>query len=173
MGEVQAVSSTALGDAGLAELRGLLDAAFDGDFGEDDFAHCLGGVHLVMRADGLLVAHAAVVPRRLYVGDAVLRCGYVEAVASRPGHRRRGLGARVMAAAGDVIGAAYEVGALSTGVPAFYERLGWRRWRGPAYVVRADGGWERTPDEDDGVMVLGRPGSGPSVAVDERPGDAW
>ena len=57
----------------------------------------------------------------------------------------------------------------------FYERLGWQRWLGPTYVRRSDG-VVRTPDEDDGVMVLVT-----ATAVDltapitceERPGDDW
>ena len=68
-------------DPGLTELRGLLDAAFADRFSDHDFEHCRGGTHLRVRHDGVLVAHAAVVPRRLRVGDAMLRCGYVEAVA--------------------------------------------------------------------------------------------
>jgi aminoglycoside 2'-N-acetyltransferase I len=160
--------------SGLRELRALLDEAFDGDFSDDDLDHCRGGTHLRVRHDGVLAAHAAVVPRRLRVGEEVLRCGYVEAVAVRPSYQGLGLGRAVMQAAGEVLHRGFEVGALSTGSPGFYERLGWRRWHGPTYVV--DTAWHRTPDEDEGVMVLEVATvldlTAP-IAVEWRPGDSW
>jgi aminoglycoside 2'-N-acetyltransferase I len=160
---------------GLPELRELLDEAFGGDFSDEDLTHSRGGTHLRMRHDGLLVAHAAVVPRRLRVGEAILRCGYVEAVAVRPSHQGLGLGRAVMQAAGEVLHRGFHVGALSTGSPAFYEGLGWRRWQGPTYVVD-DGEWRRTPAEDDGVMVLEIAvvlDLTAPIAVERRPGDSW
>jgi aminoglycoside 2'-N-acetyltransferase I len=77
----------------------------------------------------------------------------------------------------DLIRRHHEMGALSTGEHGFYERLGWERWRGPTFV-RRDGATVRTPDEDDGIMVLR---FGPTAAVDlgaalsceARPGDDW
>lgn len=160
--------------SGLLELRALLDEAFAGGFGDDDLDHCRGGTHLRVRHDGLLVAHASVVPRRLRVGDALLHCGYVEAVAVRPSHQGLGLGRAVMQAAAAVLHQGFEVGALSTGSPGFYERLGWRRWQGPTYVV--DEAWERTPDDDEGVMVLEVAAvldRTARIAVEWRPGDSW
>ena len=160
--------------SGLLELRALLDEAFGGHFDDEDLDHCRGGTHLRLRHDGLLVAHAAVVPRRLRVGEDVLRCGYVEAVAVRPTHQGLGLGRAVMQAAGEVLHRGFQVGALSTSSHGFYERLGWRRWQGPTYVV--DREWHRTPDEDEGVMVLEvtvvlDPAA--PIAVEWRPGDSW
>ena len=71
----------------------------------------------------------------------------------------------------------FEMGALSTGRPGFYTRLGWERWRGPTFVRRGSQSC-RTEDEDDGVMVLR---FGPSAAIDltasisceSRRGDDW
>ena len=71
----------------------------------------------------------------------------------------------------------HDLGALSTGSPGFYGRLGWERWRGPTYVRRGDD-LVRTPDEDAGIMVLR---FGPSAGVDlaapisseARAGDDW
>lgn len=34
------------------EIRTLLDTAFDGDFGDDDWEHSLGGVHALVRDTG-------------------------------------------------------------------------------------------------------------------------
>jgi aminoglycoside 2'-N-acetyltransferase I len=39
-------STDALSVAFLAELRRLLDAAFEGEFSDDDWNHALGGVHV-------------------------------------------------------------------------------------------------------------------------------
>ncbi|HXH55839.1 GNAT family N-acetyltransferase [Iamia sp.] len=162
----------------LAEARLLVDRAFAGDLAEEDWGHALGGWHVVVAGDdGDLLAHAAVVPRVLGVGDRPWRTGYVEAVATAPRRQGAGLGSLVMAEAARVVRRNHEMGALSTERHAFYERLGWERWQGPTYV--RDGATTiRTEDEDDGVMVLR---FGPSAEVDltasisceARPGDDW
>jgi aminoglycoside 2'-N-acetyltransferase I len=99
-------------------------------------------------------------------------------VATLPRFQRQGIASQLMASAGDHITAAYELGALSTGVPALYERLGWRRWRGETWVRGPDGSLTRTPDEDDGIMVLLTPATPPLTLAERlvcgwRPGDAW
>jgi aminoglycoside 2'-N-acetyltransferase I len=78
----------------------------------EDWGHALGGVHLTAWLDGAPVGHAAVVARRLWCGERELRAGYVEAVATHPGHRRRGIGHALMAAAEAEV-AAFELGALA------------------------------------------------------------
>jgi len=169
--------TTALSPVLLAASRRLMDAAFD-DFSDDDWAHALGGWHALVRDGDDVVAPAAVVPRQLYVDGTPLRAGYVEAVAVRPALQGTGLGTRVMAALDPVLRTHFEIGALSTGEWHFYERLGWERWQGPAFVRAAAGYLERVPDEDDGVMVL-RFGSSAGlrldapIACDDRAGDAW
>jgi len=170
--------SADLSDRERADLRVLLDAAYGGDFSDDDWAHALGGAHLVVEADGAIVAHAAVVARTIQVGGQPLRTGYMEAVAVRPDRQGTGLGSDVMRAAGELIARDFELGVLSTGEWHFYERLGWERWRGPTSVRRADGTIARTPDDDDGMMILRVPLSPPidpaaPMACDDRPGDPW
>jgi hypothetical protein len=54
----------------------------------------------------------------------------VEAVATTAAHRRSGYGGTVMKHIGELIRERYVLGALSTGTHAFYETLGWERWRG-------------------------------------------
>jgi aminoglycoside 2'-N-acetyltransferase I len=159
-------------------IRALLDAAFAGDFSDDDWAHALGGTHaLIETADGV-IAHASVVPRVLDIGQQHLRAGYVEAVAALPPLQGTGLGTAVMRALGAVIAGEFELGALSTGEWHFYEGLGWEHWRGPTWVRHPHGRLERSPDDDDSVMILRTPRT-PALDLfapltcDARAGDAW
>jgi aminoglycoside 2'-N-acetyltransferase I len=159
-------------------IRALLDAAFAGDFTEEDWAHALGGTHAIVEAHGAVVAHASVVPRALDVGQQRVRAGYVEAVAVLPPRQGTGLGTAVMRALGAVIAGEFELGALSTGEWHFYEGLGWERWRGPTWVRHPHGRLERSPDEDDSMMILRTPRT-PALDLfapltcDARAGDAW
>ncbi|MGR4882310.1 GNAT family N-acetyltransferase [Streptomyces sp. LARHCF249] len=143
----------------LGDIRVLLDLAFDGDFGEDDFEHALGGMHVLLREDGRLVAHGSVVQRRVLHGGRALRAGYVEAVAVRAGHRRRGLGGRVMAELERIIAGAYVFGALSASEDgaALYEGRGWQVWGGQVGVLGPRGP-ERLPDEEGSTYVWVPPG---------------
>jgi aminoglycoside 2'-N-acetyltransferase I len=173
---VLALATPELTAAHLDGLRELFAAAWPaGDFDEDDWAHAMGGRHWLIELDGRVVSHAAVVERVLSAGGRPLRTGYVEAVATLPGYQRRGLGSRVMTEAGDLVRRSFELGALGTDRFAFYERLGWQRWRGPT-AVRALGGERRTPEEDGYVMVLSTPATpsldpAASLVCDWRAGD--
>ena len=161
----------------LREVRLLLEQAFAGDFSPADWEHALGGWHVVAVADGAALAHAAVVPRVLEVGGRAWPAGYVEAVVTVPERQREGLGSAVMSEVGELLRREFELGALATGRHAFYERLGWERWRGPT-CVRRDAEMIRTEADDDAVMVLR---FGPSADVDltapilceARSGDHW
>ena len=107
-----------------------------------------------------------------------VRAGYVEAVAVLPTRHGTGLGTAVMRALGEVIAREFELGALSTGEWRFYEGLGWERWRGPTWVRHPHGRLERSPDDDDSLMILRTPTSPPidlfaPLTCDARPGDAW
>ena len=165
-------------DGLLGQARALMDVAFDGDFGDDDWDHGLGGWHAVAVDGERVVSHAAVVARVLEVDGRPFPTGYVEAVATDPGRHGQGIGSLVMEEIGDIIRRDHELGALGTGRHAFYERLGWERWAGPTYVRTTGGGLARTPEEDDGVMVL-RFGPSEGIALDgtisceERDGDDW
>lgn len=172
------VLTTSRASAGLLErVRSLLDAAFEGEFSDDDWDHALGGWHVLIGGEHRLLAHASVVPRIVEVGERSLRAGYVEAVATARDARRAGHGSRVMAAVAEVIERHFEIGVLSTAEHGFYERLGWERWRGPAFVID-EGRRIRTEEEDDGIMVLSVV---PNVDLDPtepiachaRSGDDW
>jgi aminoglycoside 2'-N-acetyltransferase I len=161
----------------LAEIRRLLDSAFDGEFSDDDWVHTIGGWHAVVDEAGAMVSHAAVVGRVIHVDGAPLRAGYVEGVATAPTCRGRGLGSLAMDELGGIVRARFEMGVLSTDRHAFYERLGWERWQGPTYVRHGDDEI-RTEDEDDGIMVLRfGPSAGldlrSAIACESRIGDDW
>lgn len=161
----------------LGQIRALLDDAFGGDFSEEDWQHTVGGWHVVVEEDGVVVAHAAVVPRQLHVGERPVRAGYVEGVATAPDRQGRGLGSQAILEVNEIVRERFELGALSTELAGFYGRLGWDLWRGPTFV-RDGSALVRTADEDGGVMVLR---FGPTAELDldlaisceARPGDDW
>ena len=178
---------TRLLTAGTAELDGreleavrrLLFQAFAGRFDEHDWAHTLGGTHVLVSEEDGPVAHGAVVPRTLVAGGRALRAGYIEGVATRGDRRGRGLATLVVRELGRVVQRTYELGALSdgTGIPGFYHRLGWETWQGPTWVDGPDGP-VRTAEEDGGVLVLRTPATAgldlaAPLTCDWRAGDVW
>lgn len=161
----------------LMAIRRLMDEAFEGEFTDEDWAHTIGGHHVVVEDAGTLVAHASVIERKIEVAGRPFRTGYVEGVATSPDRQGQGLGTLAMKEIGVLVREGYEMGALATDRQPFYERLGWERWRGST-LVRRGSELVRTHDEDGAVMVLR---FGPSKHVDlaetisceERPGDDW
>jgi aminoglycoside 2'-N-acetyltransferase I len=174
--DVRVLKTDAVPPADLLASRDLMDAAFGDRFSDDDWDHALGGTHVLAIERGQVLAHAALVPRMLEVDGSPVWAGYVEAVATLPGRQGEGLGSLVMAEIAVVLRETYDLGALSTSRHAFYERLGWERWRGPTYVRAGD--LVRTEDEDDGVMVLrfsprAEVNLTSSITCESRPGDDW
>ena len=174
------LSTSELTASEVEAIRDLLWRAFEEDgegFAEEDWAHALGGIHLVRDVAGQIVAHASVVERPVEIDGQRLRTGYVEAVATAPTRQGRGHGTAVMRAVGEVLDARYELGVLGTGSHGFYERLGWATWAGPS-AVRTASGIDRTPDEDGYIMVYRTPATPPLnptglITCDWRPGDVW
>lgn len=165
----------------LLNMRRLLVEAFAGEFTDADWDHTLGGMHAMIAHRGTLIAHAAVVQRRLIYRGSALRCGYVEGVAVHPDWRGRGLGNAVLDAAEQVIRGAHPIGALSaSGAGArLYRPRGWVCWRGPTSVLSPTG-LIRTAEDDGSVFVLPvdanlAPPLDPDVELvcDWRDGDAW
>ncbi|MGZ6544758.1 MAG: GNAT family N-acetyltransferase [Actinomycetota bacterium] len=118
-------------------LRELVDAAWankGATFSDDDWESATGGVHFLLEEDDLIVAHASIVERELRTGDRRLATGYVEAVGTLPTHQHRGSATQVMREVARYLDRRFELGALDTGNTGFYERLGWRLWRGPNSV---------------------------------------
>jgi aminoglycoside 2'-N-acetyltransferase I len=165
--------------AELSHIRDLLDRSFAGQFDDTDWDHSLGGMHVLIAEEHTIVAHAALVQRRLVHDGRPLRAGYVEAVAVEESRRGRGYAASVMDEVERIIRAAYHLGGLSAagGVERFYQSRGWLAWQGPTYVLGLSG-LTRTPDDDDSTFVLPVPSTAPvrvngMLACDWRDGDVW
>jgi aminoglycoside 2'-N-acetyltransferase I len=177
MTRLETAHTSALDPAVLDAARALLEGVFAGEFEPEDWEHSLGGLHALVWEDGELVAHGAVIQRRLVHRGRALRTGYVEGVGVRADRRRRGHGAAVMTALGDVIRRAYDLGALGAtdeAVP-LYTGLSWRKWEGATYALTPDG-VRRTADDDAGVYVLPvAPGLDlrGDLTCDWRDGDVW
>ena len=78
---------------------------------------------------------------------------------------------------GELIRERYALGVISTGTQAFYETLGWERWRGATFV-NGPRGAERTPGDDGGIMILTTPHSpqhdlDSNIVCDWQAGDVW
>ena len=165
----------------LDELTRLCEAAFHQPF-TAVWERVGPGLHVMTELDGLVIAHAMIVDRPIYLGheaDLALDAGYVENVATLPELQGRGHGAAAMRRAGEIIGDEYALGALATRTNAFYLRLGWETWLGPSSVRMRDGERALSADQDGHVMVLrtlrtpqGLDLTAP-IAVDWRPDEPW
>ena len=140
------------------EIVALCSAAFDEDFGNLFEVLSASSVHLLARVGEELVSHACWSTRWLQPGGlAPLRTAYVDAMATSPAHQGHGLGSLVMRRLAEEI-RGYEIGGLCPARLAFYERLGWERWRGPLALRTAEG-LRHTPDET--AMILRTPRTPP------------
>jgi aminoglycoside 2'-N-acetyltransferase I len=159
------------------DARRMVIEAFAGEFADADWEHALGGMHALICNHGALVAHAAVVQRRLIYRNTALRCGYVEALAVREDWRGQGLAHALMDAVEQVVRGAYQLGALSSSAAGrpIYEARDWLPWRGPTSVL-TPAGVTRTPDDDDGLFVLPvdvELDTTAEITCDWRDGDVW
>ena len=155
----------------------MVNDAFAGEFTDTDWDHALGGMHALVWHRGAIIAHGAVVQRRLVYRGAPLRCGYVEAVAVRQDWRGQGLAIAILDACEQVIRGGYQLGALSSSDRGrrLYTLRGWLPWRGPTSVL-APTGTTRTPDDDGSVFVLPVGidlDASAALACDWRDGDVW
>jgi aminoglycoside 2'-N-acetyltransferase I len=158
-------------------VHDMVTEAFAGDFTENDWEHALGGMHALIWDHGAIIAHAAVVQRRLFYQGSPLRCGYVEGVAVREDHRGRGLAHALLDGVEQVMRGAYQLGALSSSTRArsLYAARGWLPWQGRTSVLTPTGP-TRTPDDDGAVFVFPvGPGLDTSAELmcDWRSGDVW
>jgi aminoglycoside 2'-N-acetyltransferase I len=174
---VRTAHTADLSPAELDAVRRLLEAAFEGDFGEEDWDHGLGGMHALVHDDSGLAAHGAVVMRRVRHDGRWLRTGFVENVAVRADVRRTGLGGRVMAELERVVDRAYDLGALSASEDGarLYTSRGWERWTGRVHALSPRDGIVRLPEEEGGTYVraalAGPLDPGRELVFDWRDGD--
>jgi aminoglycoside 2'-N-acetyltransferase I len=176
MTEVRTAHTADLDVATLSAARALLYDVFD-DMTDQDWEHCLGGVHALVWEGAELIGHASVIQRRLLHGGHALRAGYVEGVGVREDRRGRGHGAAMMQALERVVRGAYDLGALGSTDEAigFYAARGWQLWLGPSSALTPRG-IERTEDADGAIYVL--PVHVPldlsgELTCDWRDGDVW
>ncbi|NBO72663.1 GNAT family N-acetyltransferase, partial [bacterium] len=80
-----------------AVVRNLLNDAFEGDFSEEDWKHTFGGMRFLGFLNDQLIAHGAVVPRKIEVDESDLIIGYVEGIAVAPTYWHKGYGSLLMA----------------------------------------------------------------------------
>lgn len=177
---IRQVAAANLTEAEASTIRELLREAFkdyaDG-FTDDDWDHASGGTHFLFEDGGGVLAYASVGLRELQADNRPIRAGYVEAVATRTDVQGQGHGTTVMRAVNEHIRSTFELGTLSTGIPAFYQRLGWERWLGST-AVRTERGLVPTPEDDGGIMVLPTPTTPQldrhaTITCEWRPGDVW
>jgi aminoglycoside 2'-N-acetyltransferase I len=158
------------------EAIALCRLAYDEDLTEL-FESVGPSVHVTIHEGDLLVSHAMWCTRWLQIDrDPPLRTAYVEAVATHPAHRKRGLASRVMRRLIAEIPNDFAVTALSPAIIPFYERLGWRPWQGPLSLRMPDGSLVPTPEEL--VMIQELPGRPPidlrrPLSIEWRVGEVW
>jgi aminoglycoside 2'-N-acetyltransferase I len=177
MPDVHVAHTADLDSAVLEAARALLDEAFGSEFTDHDWDHARGGLHALVCEGDELIAHAALVQRRLLHGGRALRAGYVEAVAVRADRRRRGHAGAMMETLERVLRGAYDLGALSAtdAGAAVYVARGWKRWQGPTSAL-TPAGVARTEDDDGSVYVLPLTAPldlGGELTCDWRDGDVW
>jgi aminoglycoside 2'-N-acetyltransferase I len=176
---VVVLPTAALTPATRAEIVALCNRAF-AQYPSNDFTTLFdfvtASMHALARENDVLVAHACWASRWLQPeGLPPLHTAYVDAVATEPALQRRGIGSSVMHRFAQEA-TEYQLQALSSErAIAFYERLGWERWRGPT-AVRTPQGLQPTPHD---IVLIRRTSSTPALDLsrcliaDERGGSPW
>ncbi|MEW2115280.1 GNAT family N-acetyltransferase [Streptomyces sp. NPDC005474] len=159
------------------DLRTMLEKVFGRSrYTDESWEHCLGGVHYLLRYGDTLVAHGALVPRYLRQGDRVLRGVYGESMATLYDWRELGFGSIIVAMATANVRNNYDIGVFAASKYAFYERLGWEKWRGPTFIETEHGIEPRGPAR--GAVMFRLPKHSTidpdaELVTDMRKGDPW
>ena len=136
------------------DVFALIRVAFPDDRADLEAFWPPDSVHALVHDGDRLVAHAGMLVRTLYAGGRPIETAYVEYVGAEP--KRSGYGTiAVRAIEAEIRRRGFALTALATGSPEFYERLGWRRWRGPPAYRKPDGTVVPAPDECVMVIDLG------------------
>ena len=160
-----------------AAIVELCTAAHQADFSRLFFYLPTDGMHFLTYRETQIVGHAVVTTRWVQPEHLpILRTAYVDAVAILPGYQRRGLGSALMRELAAHLGE-YDLACLETEQPAFFEQLGWERWRGPRAGRAAGNKLIRTPDEQN-ILIL-RVSSTPPLdlngllTIESQPARIW
>jgi predicted acetyltransferase len=120
---------TELSEYEYSQILALCTRVFNRDFAPI-MATFNNSTHILLYRSGLLVSHALWVTRWMQYGSLpLLRTAYIEAVVTDEKCRNQGLATQVMKRLTEEI-ADYDLAALSTLAPRFYQRFGWHSWRG-------------------------------------------
>ena len=125
---------------------------------EEDFKNLFtyvpsGGWHFLAYRGEQLVSHAVVTTRWLQPeGQPELKTAYIDAVATLPAVQGEGYASALLRQMAKDIDSEYIIACLETERITFYERLGWKVWRGPL-AGRGKEGLIPTPDQT-GIMIL-------------------
>lgn len=157
-------------------IKLMLNEAYEDDFSEEDWVHTFGGARFLGMISGEIVAHGAIVPRKISINHELVVVGYLEGVAVSSNHQRQGVGRQLLSSITDFCRSEYQISMLSTDEFDFYGSLGWKRFTGMSGVL-IDGVAILTPDEDEGLMYLiGKSGFTQEISsayCDPREGDHW
>jgi aminoglycoside 2'-N-acetyltransferase I len=158
------------------QILNLLILAFEGDFSDGDWRNSCGGVRIIGCVDGEIVAHAAVVSRKMLVNAVEINVGYVEGLAVHPSFQGLGFGKQIVQNATELCLANHVLSLLSTDEHTLYESAGWQRFRGESFVSE-ESGLVRTSEEDGGLMFLAALGNADinprALVCFERAGEPW
>lgn len=134
-------------------LYDLLIEGFEGDFSHDDFAHTLGGMHVMAFDQQKLVGHVAIIQRHMALDNTPISVGYVEAMVVEQSYRRQGIGRQLMLQTNKIIASCYQLGLLSASDDGqkLYHSVGWQIWKGKLFELK-QGSYIRSIEEEGGVM---------------------
>jgi len=160
----------------LKYIHNLLIEAFEQDFSAEDWQHTFGGTRVIGLIENKVVAHAALVPRRIWLDDIAHQVGYLEGVAVLPKFQKQGFGSELLASVSNFASKNYQWSMLSSSEKHFYRKQGWQDFLGQSFVLINDTAIA-TQTENDGLMCLAMGKHqipSPMRAVCEpRSGDYW
>ena len=159
-----------------ATIVELCTAAHQADFSHLFYYLPADGLHFIAYFDEQIVSHAVVTTRWVQPERRpTLRAAYVDTVATLPAYQRRGYGRAVMRELAANI-STYDIACLKTVRTAFFEQLGWERWRGPR-AGRSGPEMIPTPDQQN-IMILRLVRTPPldldrSLTIETQAGRIW
>lgn len=126
---IEVAAGRQLSERDRSGLISLCTRAFADDF-SNLFARRPNARHVVIRIDNRIVGHGCWEPLPVSISSVTSISAWISAVAVEPTLRRSGIGTGIMSAIESDC-ERMQLGLLSAAEPAFYVRLGWRRWMGP------------------------------------------